>query len=30
AQRPEVYHLLEEFIIPGYVPESSRLKVRSL
>lgn len=22
-QRPEVYHLLEEFIIPGYVPESS-------
>ncbi|WP_029878482.1 protein YqbG, partial [Bacillus subtilis] len=29
-QRPEVYHLLEEFIKPGYVPESSRLKVRSL
>ncbi|MCG8395617.1 DUF3199 family protein [Bacillus atrophaeus] len=29
-QRPEVYHLLEEFITPGSFLESSRLKVRSL
>ncbi|MBL6007934.1 DUF3199 domain-containing protein [Bacillus halotolerans] len=29
-QKPDVYHLLEEFIAPDYVPESARLKVRSL